>query len=237
MTPLPPAPVVEAGAVGSLKDGKIGAFDAPAVSTNRVDAGQAAAGQSPAKPQTSHLAVDLGSGKTAPAKTVEVPAVPWKAPVTVEKAEKPGGQRAVITYVGDGDSVGGKLKQDGSKIACRIDSIDAPETAKPKLGKAGQAYGEESKRTLEEMILWKEVTIRVTKPKGKYDRDYCQIEIEGESVDKKMLQAGAAYLYRRYNNSPDLAQAESEAKAAKRGLWADPGAISPEAFRRSQDRK
>lgn len=160
--------------------------------------------------------------------------VAWKPPVTaVQSTSKIPGEKAVITYVGDGDSVSAR-KGDGSTLNCRIDSIDAPETAKPQHGKAGQKFGEESKRTLEQLVLNKEVTVRVSKPATtdkNYGRSLCQIEIEGQNIDKTMLREGMAWLYRRYNNDPALAKLEDEAKASKRGLWSDPAPLNPETFR------
>jgi len=154
-------------------------------------------------------------------------------PQIAVQGKSPGGEKAVVTYVGDGDGASLKRK-DGSELNCRIDTIDSPETAKPKYGKQGQAYAEESKQTLQKMILNKEVTVTVTNPNGKYDRQYCKIEVEGKGVDKAMLQAGAAWLYRRYSTDPELDKAEGEAKKAKRGLWADPNAKNPEDFRRNK---
>lgn len=154
-----------------------------------------------------------------------------REPKVAVQAKRPGGEKAVVTYVGDGDGASLKRKN-GSVLNCRIDTIDAPETAKPKYGKAGQPYAEEAKKTLQRMILNKEVTVIVTNPNGKYNRQYCKIEVEGVGVDKAMLQAGAAWLYRRYSNDPELSKTEEGAKKAKRGLWADPNAQSPEDFRR-----
>lgn len=139
----------------------------------------------------------------------------------------------MVTYVGDGDGATLKRK-DGSELVCRIDTIDAPETAKPRYGKPGQPFGEEAKRTLQGMIERKEVTVRVTKPaeEGKYGRSYCKIEVEGVGVDQKMIEAGAAWLYRRYSDDPKLGAAEDKARKQKKGLWAQPNPEEPEAFRR-----
>jgi micrococcal nuclease len=217
---LPPSAPTQV-ATGSPTDGKIGAFEAP-----KVEA--AAAGRSPAKPQTDHVAVDLGTGKTSRnTQPVRIPDVQWKPPVTAVEAKPAakGGERAVVT------------RKDGTDINCRIDTIDAPETAKPKYGKAGQPYAEEARRTLQQMVENKEVTIRVTKPaeQGKYGRALCQIEVEGRNVDKEMLKAGAAWLYRRYNKDLELIELENAARSGKRGLWADPNPVNPERFRRMQE--
>lgn len=219
--------------------------DKPAKSLGAFDAPQAVVpvtlgtGKSPLtpKPSTEHVSLNVGTGALTPAdKPVAIPKVDWPKPATVVQAAgeagKIPGYKAVITYVGDGDSAFAKNK-DGSSLECRIDSIDAPEVAHPKVGKAGQAFGEESKKTLQDMILNKEVTVRVSQPAaaGKnYGRALCQIEIEGQNIDKKMLQQGMAWVYKTYANT-DLGAIQAEAKANKRGLWADPAPINPAAFR------
>lgn len=250
MTPPPSATAPQAAAPGSpTQDGatKLGAFEAPKAPTQAPTDGAAAAsrGVTP-QPQTAHLAVNTGTGVTDTAeKPVEIPKnVPWQNPVTAVRSAaapvKPGvsGGKAVVTYVDyvdDGDTV--KVNNpDGSRLNCRIDGIDAPEVAHPKVGKLGQAYGEEAKKTLQDMVLKKEVTVRITKPTvngSNYGRDLCQIEIEGKDVSTEMIRAGAAWLYERYNNDPRLKAVQGEAAAAKRGLWADPNPIPPWQFRRN----
>lgn len=170
------------------------------------------------------------------------PNTQWTKPAPVVQATTPGGQKAVVTYVDDGDSARLRTK-DGSNINCRIDSIDAPEVAKPKLNKPGQPFGEEAKKTLQGMIDRKEVTVIVTKPadsssppskENNYGRSLCKIEVQGQGVDAKMLSAGAAWLYRKYGESPDpkLQAIESKARVNQVGLWADPTAEDPKSFRR-----
>jgi endonuclease YncB( thermonuclease family) len=214
--------------VASQQDEPVGAFKAPAATTQRVDA----------KPQTAHMTVNPVAGtSSASSKPVEIPKdLPWSQPVVAVQAKQPikGSERALVTFVQDGDGATVR-KKDGSEVNCRIDTIDAPETAKPRYGKSGQAYGEEAKKTLASLIENKEVTVKVTKALDN-NRFGCQIEIEGVGVDKKMLQAGAAWLYRRYANDPALAAAETEAKTVKRGLWSDPNAMNPETFRRIIER-
>lgn len=215
----------------------LGAFEAPAP----VKVAAADGSTATVKPSTDHLSVDLGSGDTTKAsQPVTIPKdVQWRQPVTAVQATGPqakgaGGQKAVITYVGDGDSAIGNFK-DGGKVECRIDGIDAPEVAHPTHGKpTGQAYGEEAKRQLQDLIEKQEVTIRVTKPaeQGKnYGRALCQIEISGKDVSQEMVRAGAAWVYKKYATDPKLFQLENEARTAKRGLWADPNPINPEQFR------
>lgn len=135
--------------------------------------------------------------------------------------------------MGDGDSATLR-KGDGTTLDCRIDRIDAAEVGHPKYGKAGQPYGEEATKTLQQLIENKEVTVRVTQPPlGKnYGRALCQIEVEGKDVSTEMIRAGAAWLYRRYSNDAGLSKLEAEAKAARRGLWESLNPEYPESFKR-----
>lgn len=207
----------------------------------QADGGSAAAGQSPAKPQTDHLAVNLQTGETTPAaKPVAIPKVAMQQPVTLLKATGSNAVgstgKAVITYVDDGDTV----RSDNPNLVCRIDGIDAPEVAHPTHGKpTGQPYGEESKATLQDMILKREVTVRISKPAvgtektraNNYGRDVCQIEISGKNVSTEMVRAGAAWVYTHFNTDPTLPTLQAEAKAAHRGLWRDSNPIDPRQMR------
>lgn len=243
MTPLASTPV-QTGAAVSQQDAaatptKLGAFDVPKTASGSV----AAAGQSPARPQTDHLAVNVGTGETRPAaKPIEIPTdVKWQKPVTAIRATGSNVTgatgKAVITFVPDGDTAFGK-NADGSTLACRIDGIDAPEVASKRTGKGGQPYGEESKKSLQQMILNKEVTVRITKPTtggSNYGRDMCQIEIEGKDVSAEQLRAGAAWVYTRFINDPRLKAIQEEAIAGLRGLWAGENPIPPWLFRNGRN--
>ena len=46
-----------------------------------------------------------------------------------------------------------------------------------------------------------------------------------------MVRDGLAHHYKRFDNSPAYAAAETEARQMRRGLWADPNPISPESYR------
>ena len=155
----------------------------------------------------------------------------WNTPVKVESGAVPANsQKAIVTYVLDGDTMDLKGK-DGNNFRCRIDTIDTPEIAHPKFGKTGQPYGEESKKTMEQLVLNKEVNVTITSSRTTYGRNLCQIQVEGKGVDLSMLQAGAAWLYRKYSNDPKLAEAEATAKANHKGLFKDPNATPPWQFR------
>ena len=192
--------------------------------------------------QTTGVALNIsGSVVTSkPAEPVEIPKdAKWGAQQTVVQAKPAAqvrntGQKVVLSFVQDGDTATFK-KGDGSPVNCRIETIEAPETAHPKYGKpVGQAYAGESKQTLQQLVENKEVTVRVVRADvGRGDRQICQIEVEGKDVGQEMIRAGAAWAYRRFGFPIDAAAGalENESKKAKRGLYADPNAVYPGNFK------
>lgn len=207
-----------------------------------------AANQNAFKDKANNLSIDTGTGKTTPAKNpVAIPDVTWGKPAQVVTMSplvaKLPQYKAVATFVSDGDTFaaksdsyatkGEKAKKAGG-ILCRVDSVDAPET--PHLpDKRGQPYGEEAGKKLQQMILNKEVSIRIVKaangdPKevGHYGRDICQIEVAGANVSTELIRSGAAWLYREYNNYfTGLDNVEAGARASGQGLWALPNPVYP----------
>ena len=178
------------------------------------------------------------------------PNIKYQKPVTVVKADKSGGQKAVITYIGDGDGanvdlLGNSAINNGNNLlTCRLDTIDAPETGgAPKKWSADQPFAREAQAKLQQLIASGNVTVIVTKPaapasepktyKNNYGRPLCKIEVEGQGVDKLMLQAGMAWLYRQYSGDANLMAAEDKARADKIGLWSQPNPQNPADYRHS----
>jgi len=199
------------------------------------------------KVKENNLSINLSTGKSVPSKDpVPMPNVPWGKPTEVvtmnPMVAKLPQYKAVATFVEDGDTFKATSKQYATKgikanggVLCRVDSVDAPETPHPEHGKKGQPYGEEARKKLQQMILNKEISIRIVRasngdPKepGLYGRDICQIEVEGANVSTELIRAGAAWLYREYNNYfTGLETVEANAKAEGRGLFSDPNAVYP----------
>lgn len=144
-----------------------------------------------------------------------------------------------MTYVQDGDTA--TLGKGASALNCRIQAADAPETEHKKYGKAGQAYGEESKKSLQQLIMNKEVTVTVTQaadPNKSGGRPTCKIELAGQNVTTKQLRDGSAWLWETFNTDPASAQANRDAtayaQANKVGLFANPNAVPPWVFKAQQ---
>lgn len=207
------------------------------------------ASQNAYKNKGNNLSIDPTTGKTTPAKNpVVMPAdLDWGTTHQVVRMSplvaKLPQYKVVATFVPDGDTFaaksdsyatkGEKAKKAGG-ILCRVDSVDAPETEK-KGYKLGQPYGAEAGKKLQQMILNKEVSIRIVAAAngdpnqvGFYGRDICQIEVEGVNVSTELIRSGAAWLYKEYNNYfTGLANVEADAKKYKEGLWALPNPVYP----------
>jgi endonuclease YncB( thermonuclease family) len=195
--------------------------------------------------------VDTQTGKTVPVTPLKLdPNVKYEKPVTVVKADRSGGAKAILYYVGDGDGSNITLSQVDANnlnngktdLACRMDTIDADETTGPgKSWTIDQPNGIQARDYLRNLIASGSVTVIVTKPaapkgepktsKNNYGRPLCKIEIEGVGIDMSMIKAGMATWYSQYSNDPALKAAEEKAKQDKVGRWKNPDVMNPADFR------
>ena len=53
-------------------------------------------------------------------------------------------------------------------------------------------------------------------------------------MNAQMVREGMAWVYRQYAKDRTLYELERQAKASKRGLWADPEPVAPWDFRRNK---
>ncbi len=125
----------------------------------------------------------------------------------------------------NGVLVGGIQRSDPAPAVehkIRLHGIDAPES--------GQAFGNAAKSHLSSLVAGRNVRVK-WKSCDKYGRILGVVYINGADVNLEMLKAGFAWHYKRFDSMPAYAQAETAARAAKRGLWSDPNPIPPEQFR------
>ncbi len=122
-----------------------------------------------------------------------------------------------VVSVHDGDTL---TVLDASSVQhkVRLHGIDAPETK--------QAFGTKSRDRLAEIAKGKPVKV-IAGERDKYGRTLGRIEVEGQDVNRQMVADGLAWHYKRYSKAEDLAAAEREARAARRGLWADKAPVPP----------
>ena len=135
--------------------------------------------------------------------------------------------RGKVVSIADGDTIT-VLDADKKQHKVRLNGIDAPEKK--------QAFGAKSKVRLGELVAGKDVVVE-WKEKDTYGRTLGKVIQGGMDVNLQMVKEGLAWHYRKYSKSADLSRAEAEAKAGKKGLWADPNPVPPWDFRKSEKKK
>ncbi len=138
-----------------------------------------------------------------------------------------------VVSIADGDTVT-VLDSSDTQHRIRLAGIDAPETH--------QVFGEQSRLSLSEMILGKDVSVNYQKI-DQYGRLVGKILLDGKDINLEQVKAGMAWHYKEYQReqTPEdrelYARAEDEARAARRGLWQDPNPVEPSAFRKEEKRE
>jgi len=129
-----------------------------------------------------------------------------------------------VVAIHDGDTL--TVLRDQEQIKVRLSEIDAPET--------GQAFGNRSKQSLAEICFNKPARLEV-KGEDRYGRTLARVHCDGVDANAEQVRQGLAWVYRKYapKDSP-LYAVEEEAKAAKRGLWADTEPMPPWEWRLKQ---
>ena len=113
--------------------------------------------------------------------------------------------KATVMSVADGDTL--VVGTSNERLTLHLQGIDAPELS--------QAGGPESKAALSRLTLGKTVLVRV---KSAVER-VARVEVDGSDISATLIRRGMAWHCPRYTNDRELATAEAEARASKRGLW------------------
>jgi len=135
-----------------------------------------------------------------------------------------------VVAVQDGDTV---TILDAARVQhrVRIAGIDAPEKS--------QAFGEVSKQSLARLVHGRHVEAHCPK-RDRFGREVCSVFLGARDVGLEQVRSGYAWWYREYAREQTPADrgtyeaAETDARAARRGLWNDPAPQAPSAFRRQQ---
>ncbi|WOL01894.1 hypothetical protein Cni_G10613 [Canna indica] len=96
------------------------------------------------------------------------------------------------------------------KYRIRLRGIDAPESSMP--------FGKEAKEELVKLVQGKCLKVYAYGD-DRYGRCVGDIYCNGVYVQEKMLKKGLAWHYAAYDQRPELAKWEKEARAARIGLW------------------
>ncbi|GAA0209232.1 thermonuclease family protein [Kangiella japonica] len=116
-----------------------------------------------------------------------------------------------MVYVQDGDSVVLCCER-SKKFTVRLLDIDAPERYQP--------YAKQSKAFLKNLLDGQKLKLLGDKH-DRYGRRLAVIEVDGVSINEKMVSSGAAWVWK-YSKNPRMRSLQQEAKERKLGLWALP---------------
>ena len=132
--------------------------------------------------------------------------------------------RGRVVRVLDGDTVS---VRDAARRQhrVRLAGCDAPARGKP--------FGERSRQNLAALLHGREVEARCMK-RDRYGRLVCDVLIGSRDACLEQVRDGLAWHYRYFAHEQTPGErarfedAEARARAARRGLWADPSAAVPE---------
>ncbi len=135
---------------------------------------------------------------------------------------------ASVVHIADGDTI--TVFHDDHRVRIRLWGIDAPEMA--------QAWGPEAKQFTAARVEGQTVTLQVHDT-DRYGRTVAEVILpDGRSLNRELVRAGLAWWYRHYAPADrELAELEEQARAARRGLWADSAPIAPWDFRKLESEK
>jgi micrococcal nuclease len=122
-----------------------------------------------------------------------------------------------VVSVHDGDTL--TVLEAGRQTKVRLAGIDAPEL--------GQPFGRRAREALAGLVHGRDIELDVT-GRDRYGRTIARVVGPGGAdVGHELVAAGMAWHYTRYSHDTELAEAEREARAARRGLWADVKPVAP----------
>jgi endonuclease YncB( thermonuclease family) len=109
--------------------------------------------------------------------------------------------------------------REGRAVTVRLQGIDAPERRQP--------FGTRAKQHASSLAFGQGVTVHV-KGRDRNQRLLADVILpDGQNLSHELVRAGFAWWFRRYSSDATLEALEAEARAARRGLWADPNAVPP----------
>ncbi len=110
-----------------------------------------------------------------------------------------------VVAISDGDTLT-VLNSLNQQIKIRLSEIDTPESSQP--------YGNRSKQHLADLVFGKLVVVK-TETKDRYGRSVAKIYLDDIYINSRMIELGAAWVYRRYAKDNNLYILEAKAKELK----------------------
>ena len=143
-----------------------------------------------------------------------------------------------VSRVTDGDTI--TVRDGRVETIIRLVGIDAPEVSHKKR-EPSQPFGQAATKYLAGLVLNKTVEIKEY-GLDRYGRTLGVVFLDGKNVNLEMIKAGYAEVYRGtpaagFDSAPYW-KAEEEARAAKKGMWAQGDKyVSPREWRRMNSEK
>lgn len=113
--------------------------------------------------------------------------------------------------------------REGKKIKIRLANIDAPEKAQP--------FGKQARDSLLELVGKKQIQID-SRAVDQYGRTVGLISVDGLNVNQEQVRRGMAWDYSHFHADKIYVGLESDARLARRGLWAQPNPQAPWQWRK-----
>lgn len=149
--------------------------------------------------------------------------VPARAAAGKARAEFAG----KVVGVHDGDTF--TILHGGKAEKVRVNGIDCPEI--------GQPFGRSARQYASGLIFGRVVVVTVF-GRDRYGRTIGDARLaNGRMLSREMVGAGLAWQYRKRSKDKALAALEANARAAKRGLWADAAPMAPWDWRKASREK
>ena len=124
----------------------------------------------------------------------------------------------------------------GRTVKVRIQGIDAPEVCHQAHDKActkkpGQPLGAEAKAFAQRLVLGKKVLLKCNGT-STHDRTVCQVFVGNTDLGLELLRAGLAWYEPKFLKDTSYYQAEAQAQAARKGVYASASHVRPSVWRK-----
>lgn len=127
-----------------------------------------------------------------------------------------------VEFVHDGDTVT-CIDEANKPQKIRLVGIDSPELNQP--------FGREASNALRHKLAGGRVRVEGD-ARDQHGRLLGTLWVDDRNINRELVADGWAWVFGGFNPDPDLLDAETAARTARRGLWSDPRAQAPSDWRR-----
>lgn len=136
-------------------------------------------------------------------------------------------ESCLVVGISDGDTLTARCGEPDAyrQVKVRLAEIDAPEKAQP--------FGNRSRQHLASLCFQQLGEIRI-ETTDRYGRAVARVSCRGKDASAEQLRVGMAWWFVRYGKDRELQDLESQARAARVGLWRDAEPVPPWVWRRDR---